>query len=106
MNIELKPCPACGNDGLLFGQRDWCTYAVCTNDKCCVHGPLYDTDGSKWNALPRRDDVKNQPDEGALLNHITTAYFLLGPVLRNNHSPESMVEVYKHLREKIKAVMT
>jgi len=49
---SLLPCPSCGgeahhiDDGI--GCKDIC--------RCDMRGPVDDPTGSKWNALPRRDE--------------------------------------------------
>jgi len=52
MSIELKPCPACGGVPKRYDR-----FIFCFSKGCHVSGPYDDQDGSKWNALPRRDDV-------------------------------------------------
>ena len=50
--IELKPCPVC------YGRAyQGCDRAWCINTRCRVDGPTNDPDGTKWDAMPRRDDV-------------------------------------------------
>lgn len=51
MSKELKPCPACTDTNIGPTQYGW----TCVS--CGLAGPDYDKDGTKWNALPRREDA-------------------------------------------------
>ena len=54
---SLLPCPACGGeagiDGFV-GRPAWDDWTECI--KCGMRGPEHDSTGSKWNAMPRRNE--------------------------------------------------
>ena len=51
--MDLKPCPACGETKVVQNRPG---SSVCC-EGCYMLGPMNDSTGSKWNALPRRGDV-------------------------------------------------
>lgn len=59
MSEELKPCPGCGEKGLLeiFGYSSASSFAICCGD-CGMRSPTTGRTKSEaitiWNALPRR----------------------------------------------------
>ncbi len=55
--MNLKPCPACENPDprLNDGVTDALQWVGCGHyPDCAMIGPQGDTDGSKWDAMPRR----------------------------------------------------
>lgn len=50
---KLKPCPWCGGEAK---SEQAYGYVRCADNKCRLMGPMFDDDGSAWNALPRRTD--------------------------------------------------
>lgn len=55
---ELLPCPACGSKAQPPDENHWKVIQCisCTNPECEMTGPVYDPDGVKWNALPRKEE--------------------------------------------------
>ena len=64
---KLLPCPACGS---VLPPRHWNVgnSKACPSRACNLIGPMGDPDGSKWNALPRRN-----PIEAAFIERATEA---------------------------------
>lgn len=57
---SLKPCPAChGTATFLGGWNDEGSRRFVACESCRMKGPTGDRDGSRWNALPRRDDAQH-----------------------------------------------
>ena len=57
---KLKACPWCGSEAV-FDKEFQGRSVRCGSTICLSLGPQLDHDGSKWNALPRRDDVPTAP---------------------------------------------
>jgi reverse gyrase len=52
--MTLKPCPNCGGTK----TRNYCLSTGLTCSDCGMRGPDEDPNGSKWNSLPRQEDVE------------------------------------------------
>lgn len=65
MPENLKPCPACDSSSVSLGVSSG--WVMCDNPNCLLDGPHGDSDGAKWNALPRRTDASQGMDDCELL---------------------------------------
>ena len=63
--LKLKPCPSCESSHVrVNSDSGWVT---CNNSDCLLDGPTGDSDGAKWNALPRRTDAPAGMSDGELV---------------------------------------
>lgn len=53
---ELKPCPDCGGEAV-HGYIGNNSVIACSDLSCQMMGPNNDTQGHKWNSIPRRSEV-------------------------------------------------
>ena len=65
MDEKLKPCPACGSSRVRLNEPS--RWVTCNNSDCLLDGPTGDSDGAKWNALPRRTDAPAGMSDGEKL---------------------------------------
>lgn len=61
--VELKPCPHCGEPELQLIARERSAYVACPTLGCWMHGPMKETADAAakaWNSLPReKKEAKN-----------------------------------------------
>lgn len=64
---KIKPCPFCGSEDIKYSPLAGCVFC----EDCHTYGPRESTDEDairKWNAAPRKEDVKMEEHYGSCLN--------------------------------------